>query len=215
MLIHYFKIIFYLSLVVCFSAAKAGAYEDFFKAISFDDAPRVEALLLRGFDPNARDERGQTGLYLSLREASFKSTALLLAQPELRLDLRNAEGETGLMMAALKGQLVWVQILLDRGARLDAIEPGSWTALHYAACGPEPRILQLLLARGAPIDGRSPNGSTALMMAARYGPEGAVDALLRQGADPRLRNELGLTAADFARQGGREKLADKLSQTQR
>ena len=211
----YLKLIVYVALVACFSAAKAGAYDDFFKAISFDDAPRVEALLLRGFDPNARDERGQTGLYLSLREASFKSTALLLARPDLRLDLRNAEGETALMMAALKGQLVWVRILLDRGARVDAIEPGSWTALHYAACGPEPRIVPLLLAQGAPIDARSPNGSTALMMAARYGPEGAVDALLRQGADPSLRNDLGLTAAEFARQGGREKLADKLGQAQR
>ena len=57
-----FKFVLYLALVAGFSAAMAGAYEDFFKAITFDDARSVSGLLERGFDPNARNEKGQTPL---------------------------------------------------------------------------------------------------------------------------------------------------------
>ena len=205
-----FKFVLYLTLAAGFSVAKAGAYEDFFKAITFDDARTVSGLLERGFDPNARDEQGQTPLYVSLREGSFKTAAVLLAHPQLRIDMANSAGETALMISALKGQTEWLQKLIDRGATVDSPGTKVWTALHYAASGPEVSAVQLLLARGAKADARSPNGSTPLMMASRYGPEDAVQLLLKQGADMRLRNDLGLGAADFARQAGRETLADSL-----
>jgi hypothetical protein len=211
----YLKYVVYVALMIGFSGARAGAYEDFFKAVTFDDARTVEALLGRGFDPNARDDKGQLPLFLSLREGSFKVAGVLLAHPQTRIDLANQAGETALMMAALKGHMTWVEKLLDRGARTEAPEPKAWTALHYAASGPEPRAVQLLLARGARVDALSPNGSTALMMASRYGPEDAVQALLKQGADPRLRNDLGLSAADFAGQVGRQSLADSLAKLAR
>jgi ankyrin repeat protein len=210
-----FKFVLYLALMLGFSAARAGAYEDFFKAITFDDARTVTGLLERGFDPNARDEKGQTPLYLSLREGSFKAAAVLLSHPQLRIDLANNAGETALMICALKGQTEWLQKLIDRGATLDSKGPKAWTALHYAASGPTASAVQLLLARGAQIDARSPNGSTPLMMASRYGPEDAVQRLLKQGADVRLRNDLDLDAADFARQAGREALAESLQRAAR
>lgn len=206
----YIKYIAYLILIVGFSSARAGAYEDFFKAITQDDARTVAGLLERGFDPNSRDEKGQTPLYLGLREGAFKSAALLLAHPQTRIDLANAVGETALMMAALKGHTDWVQQLLDRGARPEGADPTAWTALHYAASGPDTRTVALLLARGALPNARSPNGSTPLMMASRYGPEASADALLQKGADPKLRNQADLSAADFAKLAGREALADRL-----
>ncbi len=211
----YFRFIVYLLLAIGISSARAGSYEDFFKAVTVDDARTVAALLGRGFDPNSRDEQGQMPLYLSLREGSFKVSAVLLAHAQTRIDQANAVGETALMMAALKGHTTWVQQLLDRGARLDPAEPKAWTALHYAASGPEPGTVQLLLARGARIDAASPNGSTPLMMASRYGHEDAVQLLLKQGADPRRRNDLKLSAADFARQAGRQALAERLEQLAR
>lgn len=205
------KIVVYLIVVIGFSSAKAGAYEDFFKAVTFNDAGAVQGLLARGFDPNSRDEKGQAALYLAMREGSFKVAEVLLVHPGMRQDLLNAAGESALMMAALKGHADWVKRLLDRGARTEGLEPLAWTALHYAATGPEPQTVQLLLARGAKVDARSPNGSTPLMMAARYGVEPSADLLLLQGADARLKNDASLTAADFARMAGREPLARRLA----
>jgi hypothetical protein len=203
----YFKYIIYLYAAYGFSVALAGSFEDFFRAVSVDDAWAVQGLLARGFDPNAVNENGQSGLLLALREDSPKVAAALLAHPGTRIDAANANDETPLMMAALHGQIDWVQRLIDRGARIDK---SGWAPLHYAASGPEPKVVALLIARGAQIDALSPNHTTPLMMAARYGTEEAAELLLAQGASPRVRNQRGLDAADFARLGGREKLAARL-----
>lgn len=214
---NHIKSVAYLLIGVFVSAAScvatAGAYEDFFKAILFDNVRGVEQLLASGFDVNSQDEKGQNGLYLSMREGSFKVAAVLLKQAQLKPDQANAAGETALMMAALKGHADWLQPLLDRGARVDGAGGAggkAWTALHYACSGPQAGTVQALLARGADRNARSPNGSTPLMMAARYGTEDQVDLLLKAGADRQLRNDLGLSAADFARQAGRDTLAERL-----
>ena len=198
----------YLVLAIGLTGARAGAYEDFFSAVATDNAGTVATLLQRGFDPNSRDEKAQTALYLALREGSSRVAELLLAHADLQPDLANAAGETALMMAALKGRLPAMASLVRRGAR---IERDGWTPLHYAATGQEPHAVDWLLGQGARVDARSPNGSTALMMAARYGSEAAVELLLARGADARLRNERGMDAADFARSAGRESLAAKVA----
>ena len=206
-----FKYLAYLALVIGFSVSRAGASEDFFKAVTFDDSRRIESLLAQGFDPNSRDKKGQSPLVLSLREGSFKVARLLLAQPRINLDQANAAGETALMMVALKGQFDWLQTLLDQGAKPERPDAMAWTALHYAASGPEPRAVQLLLSRGALIDARSPNGSTPLMMAARYGAIDSAALLIKAGADAKLRNEQQWDAADFAKSAGRDALAAQLA----
>lgn len=204
---YYLRFVLYLVFAIGFSSANAGAYEDYFRAVSADDARTVSGLLERGFDPNSPDERGQVGLYVALRDGSLKVAATLLAHPGLKVDAVNAADETPLMMAALRGNLEWTQRLIDRGAK---VSRSGWTPLHYAASGPEPKVLTLLLDRGAPIDAPSPNRTTPLMMAAQYGSPDTAEVLLARGADPKARNALGLTAADFARQGGRDTLAARL-----
>lgn len=188
--------------------ALGQSYEQFFRALDIDNVDGLRSLLARGFDPNTADERGQRPLYLALRGGSFRAAELLLEHPQTRIDAVNSVGETALMMAALKGQIDWMQRLLERGARPDQ---EGWTPLHYAATGPEPRAVSVLLDRGVRIDAVSPNGSTALMMAAQYGPEESVALLLQRGADATPRNHRGETAADVARRVGRDALVDRLT----
>lgn len=189
--------------------ARAGSYEDFFRAVHLDDSRTVRSLLQRGFDPNAPDEKGNTGLIIALRDGSPNVAALLLASSDLKVDAANAANETALMMAALRGQLEPARRLLERGA---SVNRDGWTALHYAASGPEPQVVALLLDKGAAIDAPSPSRTTALMMAAGYGAIDSADLLLRRGANARLRSESDLTAADFARRAGRDALALRIEQ---
>jgi uncharacterized protein len=193
-------------------AAYAGSYEDFFIAIQRDDRSAITALLKRGFDPNSRDAKGQVGLFLALQKESLAAAQALLESEALDVNALNAQGESALMMAALRGRLDWCERLLQRGARVD--QPG-WSPLHYAATGPEPKTVALLLSRGANRDAEAPNRNTPLMMAARYGAEASVDLLLAQGADLKRGNAAGQTAADFARLGGREALSLRLAQLAR
>jgi ankyrin repeat protein len=208
MLKNILKCVFHLFVAIGSSPASAGSYEDFFTAIVRDDARSIESLLSRGFDPNTRSPQGQPGLTLALLQQSLNAADKIAAHPALEVDARNEAGETALMMAALKGDLGWVQRLLGRGA---AVQYDGWSPILYAATGPETKAVALLLDRGAAVDARAPNRTTPLMMAARYGAESSVDLLLARGADPRLRNDHGLTAADFARDGGRQALAERLN----
>lgn len=181
-------------LILC-PLAGAGSYDDFFKAVRDDDAATLAALLRRGFDPNTIDPQGHNALYLALREGSDQVVRLLLATPKMRIDARNLQDETALMMACLKGRLDWVVALMARDA--DVNKPG-WTPLHYAAFGGHALVIERLLEQHAYIDAASPNLSTPLMVAARYGSMAAVKALVEAGADTALKNEQDMTALDFA-----------------
>lgn len=202
------KKLFYLVVLICFSWAHAGSYEDFFRAIQQDDARAVQALLQRGFDPNTRDPQGLHGLYLALREPSPKVARTLIDWPQTEVEARSAQDESPLMMAALKGHLELARRLIERGA--DVNKPG-WAPLHYAATHGHLELMQLLLDEHAYIDAESPNGSTPLMMAALYGTPQAVQLLLEAGADPLLKNQQGLTAIDFAFRGNRKDSAELIA----
>jgi len=211
-LMDHLKKVAYLLLVIGISSANAGSFDEFFIAIRNDNTGTLRALLQRGFDPNTADERGQPGLTLAMQENSPRAAKLLLEQPGLKIDALNLAGESALMMAALKGDMAGVKMLLERGAK---VNQSGWSPLHYAATGPEPDIVRLLLGRGAEIDATAPNGITPLMMAAQYGSEDSVKLLLEHGADPNRRSQRDMRAADFAKLAGRDALAASLQKLQR
>jgi uncharacterized protein len=206
----YFKFVVYLVVAVAFSSARAGAYDDFFSAVARDDDRTVTHLLQRGFDPNSRDPKGQTALILAMRDASPRIAEALWTNAQLDVNVENATGENALMMAALRGQVAWMQRLLERGARP---HKDGWSPIHYAATGPEVKAVTMLLERGAPVDAISPKRDTPLMMAARYGSEASVDVLLARGASVTLTNDRNLNAADMARSSGRDFLVERIEKS--
>ncbi len=202
---NYIKYIFYLYVLIVFSSVKAGAYEDFFIAIKRDDASVVLSLLQRGFDANTRDPNNQYGLYIALRESSPKVAKVLVDWPQTDFNAENDDGETPLMMAALKGPS---DLALEMVRRVDDVNKTGWTPLHYAATAGNVLLINALLEKHAYIDAESPNGTTPLMMAAQYGTAGTVKLLLEEGADPFLKNQQDLTAIDFAHRGLKADAAD-------
>jgi ankyrin repeat protein len=197
----YLKKLVYLIVLIGYSSAFAGSYEDFFHALEVDDAASVQTLLNRGFDPNSVDSKGQPALLLALRRPAKAVAQLLIAHPDTRVEVRSDKDESPLMLAALKGQMELCAQLVARDA--DVNKPG-WAPLHYAATSGNAKIVQFLLEHYAYIDAESPNGSTPLMMAAMYGSSEAVKVLLDAGADSSIKNALGLTALDFAQRAHRD-----------
>ena len=196
----YFRKLLYCVVLVGFSAAVAGSYEDFFSAIELDNSRAVQDLLRRGFDPNTVNPAGQYGLIVAIRSGAVDSAAELIKSPDTKVEVRNLQDESPLMFAALKGYLDLCKQLIQRDADVNKT---GWAPLHYAAANGHAEVIALLLEHHAYPDAESPNGTTPLMMAAMYGNAASVSALLAGGADPTLRNRLGLSALDFAERAAR------------
>ena len=180
--------------------ASSSSFDDYFNAVKQDNSIKVNELLVKGFDVNTVDSKGQNGLYIALREPSPKVVQVLMTWSKINVNNLNAQGESVLMLAAIKGDFELADRLIKKGADVNKT---NWTPLHYAASGGHIQLIGLLLENSAYIDAESPNGTTPLMMAAMYGSEEAVKLLLQEGADVKIKNQQGLTALDFAQRGKR------------
>ena len=190
-----FKIFLYLYVLIGFSISKAGAFDDFFKAIVFDQVPVVGNLIYRGMDPNTPTEKGEPALVFAVRSGAPKTVAYLLKQPGIQIDATNMADETALMLAANANDLASANLLIEAGA---SVNRPNWTPLHYAASKGHTAMMRLLIENDAYVDAESPNGTTPLMMAAYYSSPNAVKLMLEEGADPLLKNQDGQTALDMA-----------------
>jgi uncharacterized protein len=189
---------------------RAGSFDDFFAAIKRNQLSPLLGLLLRGFDVNTLDEKGQHGLHVALRADSIEVASYLATLTGVKVDSLTPQGESPLMIALLRGHFDLAKALVKHGA--DVNKPG-WTPLHYAATHAGPHAVAqvaFLLENHAYIDAESPNGTTPLMMAAQYGEPEVLRLLLKEGADARMANEQKLTAIDFAQRGSRPTSAEIL-----
>lgn len=106
---------------------------------------------------------------------------------------------TGLIVAALTGNLQIFAMLMKAGARLDIPDPLGNTPLHYAADRNRAEMVKLMLALHAPIDAENKGGITPLMMAASHGNVEVVEMLLAAGANPKKNDYTGRDALGWAR----------------
>jgi len=175
---------------------QAAPIDSLIKSVKFDDVDGVNKLLAKGMDPNSVDNQGIPLLVLAAREKSDKVGAALLANPKTNIEIEDKAGENALMMAALGGDLTFVNLLLAKDAE---VNKKGWAPLHYAAANGHDDIVKVLLDHSAYVDAGSPNGTTPLMMAARGGHVSTVKLLLDNGADLTMKNQIGMTALDFAK----------------
>ncbi|MGI9626157.1 MAG: ankyrin repeat domain-containing protein [Longimicrobiales bacterium] len=86
--------------------------------------------------------------------------------------------------AAMRGDAVEVEALIQQGLDVNAPQGDGMTALHWAAESGRVEIADLLLTAGAATNGLTRNGGyTPLHLAARNGRTSVVESLLEAGAD--------------------------------
>ena len=126
------------------------------------------------------------GLHLAATSGQAKVVEALLARG-VKLDGRDAEGNTPLLAALAAGRLDMADALLDKGADVTLANKGGATALHLAAGLPRTAdaaalkaLLAKLFARKAVVGAKTAEGEIPLHYAARAGNAEAVSALLDQ-----------------------------------
>ncbi|XP_075453567.1 ankyrin repeat domain-containing protein 6 isoform X4 [Ascaphus truei] len=112
------------------------------------------------------------------------------------------QGRTPLHLAANKGHLNVVQILLKAGCDLDVQDDGDQTALHRAAVVGNGDILVALIQEGCALDRQDKDGNTALHEASWHGFSQSVKLLVKAGANVLARNKAGNTPLHLASQNG-------------
>lgn len=107
-----------------------------------------------------------------------------------------ADLQTPLQMAAERGHASIVQLLLDLGAEVNALDDSHSTVLHSVASRRQQRylpVVQLLLQYGANPNARDELESAPLHAAAANNGVAIVELLLTHGAHPLARDQLGRT----------------------
>lgn len=136
------------------------------------------------------------GARYGLREAVMLND---LELARARLD-EGADPNTGkfkyngplLKIAAEQGYRAMVELLLDRGAEIEATDDLGRRPLLSAACYGRLDVVRFLLDRGADIDGDDWCDHTALSEAALHGHRHVVEFLLSQGAKRTLHDAVNL-----------------------
>jgi hypothetical protein len=100
-----------------------------------------------------------------------------------RVNNKDKEGGTALHYAVASEDIALVQLLLNRGADIEAKSNDKETALHVAAGEGNTAVVQLLLDRGADIEAKSEYERRALHLAAAHRSEAVVQLLLDRGAN--------------------------------
>uniref|UniRef100_A0A667YNT8 Ankyrin repeat domain 6b n=1 Tax=Myripristis murdjan TaxID=586833 RepID=A0A667YNT8_9TELE len=111
-------------------------------------------------------------------------------------------GRSPLHLAAYKGHIEVVRILLKAGCDLDIQDDGEQTALHRAAVVGNSDVIAALIQEGCALDRQDKDGNTALHEVSWHGFSQSVKLLVKAGANVHAKNKAGNTALHLACQNG-------------
>ena len=123
-----------------------------------------------------------------------------LAADPAALNAFAADGWSALHLAAFFGQTAAARLLIERGARVQAVSrnPSANMPLHVAAARGHGKLAELLIERGADVNAPAGGGWTPLHLAAGSGHEDVAAVLIARGADVRAREGQGQTPLEIA-----------------
>ncbi|XP_041745735.1 serine/threonine-protein phosphatase 6 regulatory ankyrin repeat subunit A-like [Coregonus clupeaformis] len=140
----------------------------------------------------------------------------VLVQSLLDLDVRNSQGRTPLDLAAFKGHVECVDVLINQGASILVKDfTLKRTPIHAAATNGHSECLRLLIGNAdlqSAVDVQDGNGQTPLMLSVLSGHTDCVYSLLNKGASVEAKDKWGRTALHRGAVTGHEECVEALLQ---
>jgi ankyrin repeat protein len=166
------------------------------------DLPAVTSLLAKGADVNARTDDGQTALMFASSndhkdvvqllidkgaDVNAKTTAQIITAMRFGGNFSGTAeiysvGTRALVFAATHGHAEVVQLLLAKGANVNAKDETGYTALINASAYGHKEVVQLMLGKGVDVNAKANNGTSALSIASQHGDNEIKELLIKAGA---------------------------------
>jgi len=181
-------------------------------AVQDGDFAKVKHLIERGRNVNSRDvfNSGATPLIAAVKSNNLGIALYLLDQgANVHADV---EGHTSLHSAAKRGFAQISNLLIKRGAKVDAENLYGQTPLMTAAAFGHIDVIDLLLTNHADLNLRDVQGLSPYLAACESGKIEAVEFILKKGVDLNSKNLRGSTCLIFASYYGHTELAKMLIQ---
>lgn len=122
------------------------------EAIRSRNLEALQQILAAGADPQASDYNGTPLLHLAV-DRGHQPIVELLLDAGTEVDARDADsGKTPLFAAAVNGEVQKVELLVRRGADVNAKTSHLRTPLHDAAWSGKAEVVRYLLTAGADAD---------------------------------------------------------------
>jgi len=115
-----------------------------------------------------------------------------------------------LHLAAEQGQTALVELLLGKGADVNARQIQGWTPLGLAAQNGHLETVKILLDKGADVNSKSKSGLTPLHTAVSKGHRNVVELLLSKGAEVNSKSNNGRTPLHTAAYQNQQEIAELL-----
>ncbi|CAH3150812.1 unnamed protein product [Porites lobata] len=151
----------------------------------------VNVLIQYGANVALTDDSGFTALHYACIDHGSLEILGCLIQKGADVNTGSNDKLTPLMIAAEKGHINALTLLIKFGADVDLQDKNGKTALHHAVYGSDVscEILSCLIEMGADVSAGGNINHTPLMIAAEKGHINAVTFLIRNGADVDLQDQ--------------------------
>ncbi|GCB72330.1 ankyrin repeat and SOCS box protein 12a [Scyliorhinus torazame] len=147
------------------------------------------------FQPKDEDDNGERSqLNQAISKDDDKLLGELLSQERYIKFINSRSGwgvpGTPLRLAATRGHLKCLEVLLAHGAEVDSLDVKAQTPLFTAVSGRHLDCVQALLRAGANPNGSKYNNSSPILIAAREGEVEILKELLEHGAEVNVRSKM-------------------------
>lgn len=147
-----------LFFIACFSLSVAGILPfkevgetALHRAAKLGRTDKVQKLLARKPNANAKDGKGRTPLHYAATDGRTAVVGLLSANGA-DVNAKTKKGETPLHCAAQRGHKETAELLLSRGAAVNAKDRLDRTPLHTAAINDEGEVAEMLREHGGQFE---------------------------------------------------------------
>lgn len=180
------------------------------KSLKFAFAAGALALLSAPAFAQLTSNNGQDFLDAIQKRDGNKATQIIADHPTI-IDVKDGNGDTGLIIAIRASDRDWTGFLLNKGADPNLQGAHGDTPLITAAKNGFDEAAGWLIGLGANVDGTNKAGETPLIIAVQQRDARLVKLLLDHGADPdRTDAVAGYSARDYAKRDTRARDIQKL-----